>query len=147
MLLTVKNLSEKSPFDEVVTFITESQNKLRWYKNNRYPQVIPTIYSYIAFHSLYNYGMNPILKELFHLLVEIQNSSFLEALECETLYDAKKNSFAKKSIISRLKSVSEKAQEKYKAFAIYPDELNFSSLNDFSNAYYNMIKNLNFEEI
>jgi len=141
------NPIEKSSYDDVVTFINESLSKLRWYKNNRYPQVIPTIYSYIAFHSLYNYGLNTILKELFHLLVSIQNASYFQTLECSSYYDATSQTLNKKAITNRLKTITEKAQEKYKALSIFPDDLNFNSLNEFSNSYYTMLKNLDFEEL
>ncbi len=141
------NPIEKSSYDDVTNFINESLLKLRWYKNNRYPQVIPTIYSYIAFHSLYNYGMNSILKELFHMLVNIQNSQFIEALECSVLYNTKTKVLNKKAIVTKLKTINEDAQKKYKSFTIFPEELNFNSLNEFSNSYYAMLKNLDFEEI
>ena len=141
------NPIEKSPYDDIVTFINESLSKIRWYKNNRYPQVIPTIYSYIAFHSLYNYGMNSVLKELFHMLVSIQNAHFLETLECSVLYDTKTETLNKKAIINRLKSITEKAQDKYKSLAIFSDDLNFDSLEAFNYSYYTMLKNLDFEEL
>lgn len=141
------NPTEKTPYDEFVTFITESINKIRWYKNNRYPQIIPTIYRYIAFYSLYNYGMNPVLKELLHTLVQIQNSSFFAAIDCEVLYDEEKQSFSKRAIISKLQEIVSKNQERYKSLVLFTDELNFNSMNDFSNSYYNMLKNLDFEEL
>jgi hypothetical protein len=141
------NPIEKSSYDDITNFISESLLKIRWYKNNRYPQVIPTIYSYIAFHSLYNYGMNSTLKELFHILVNIQNSQFIEALECPVLYNLKTQTLNKKAITTKLKDISEKAQKKYKALAIFPEELNFNSLNEFSHSFYAMLKNLDFEEI
>ena len=33
-----------------------------------YNQIIPTIYKYIAFYILYNYGLNPVVKDLLHTL-------------------------------------------------------------------------------
>jgi hypothetical protein len=141
------NPIEKSPYDDVVSFINESLSKVRWYKNNRYPQVIPTIYSYIAFHSLYNYGMNSVLKELFHMLVNIQNTAFIEALGCPVFYDTKTETLNKKAITAKLKTISQEAQKKYKSLSIFSEELNFNSLNEFSNSYYAMLKNLDFEEL
>ena len=141
------NSIEKSPYDDVVNFINESQNKIKWYKNNRYIQVIPTIYNYIAFNSLYNYGMNPVLKELFHTLVEIQNSSFFTALGCTPLYDEEKETFSKRTIVNRVKELIELNQEKYKSLVVFTDDLNFSSMNEFCYSYYAMLKNLDFEEV
>jgi hypothetical protein len=137
---------DKSSYDDIVIFINESQNKIRWYKNNRYSQVIPTIYNYIAFYSLYNYGMNATLKELFHILVEVQNSSFFIDMSCTGLYDEQTKKLSKRSILNKLKKVLQDAQQTYTSLTIDDESLNFASLDEFSNSYYIMLKNLDFEE-
>ena len=141
------NPIEKSSYDDVVVFIAESQKKIKWYKNNRYIQIIPTIYNYIAFYSLYNYGMNPLLHELFHILAEVQNSDFFTEMGCERLYDTKEQTFMKKSITSRIKKLAEENAQKYKNLILIPEELNFASMNEFCASYYAMLKNLDFEEV
>ena len=141
------NPIEKSSYEDIVIFINESQNKIRWYKSNRYSQVIPTIYNYIAFYSLYNYGMNSVLKELFHILIEIQNSSFFQLLGCSQLYDASTQKFSKRSILHKIKKVQEESAQIYSTLIIPSESLNFASLDEFSNSYYIMLKNLDFEEV
>lgn len=141
------NQIDKSSYEEFTNFISESLIKIRWYKNNRYPQIIPTIYCYIAFYSLYNYGLNAVLKELLHTLVSIQNSQFIKALTCPTLYDADKESFFKRDIIQRVDAIISKNKTKYKSLSSFSNELNFNSMNEFSNSYYLALKNLDFEEI
>jgi len=141
------NPIEKSSYEEIITFINESLSKIRWYKNNRYNQIIPTIYKYIAFYTLYNYGLNPVLRELFHLLVEIQNPDFFKELEYKSLYNTQNNTFKEKAIISRVDDTIVNYQGRFKALESFTSELNFSSLNDFSNSFYQQIQNLNFEEI
>ena len=140
------NPIEKSSFEELSIFISESLTKIKWYKNNRYPQIIPTIYSYIAFYSLYNYGVNPVVRELLHILVQVQHSSFFTQLDCGTLYNEEKQTFAKRQIISNIQGIVANNQGKYKSLAIFNDDLNFSSMNEFNNSYCNMLKNLDFEE-
>ena len=141
------NPTEKSSYDDIINFINESLNKIRWYKNNRYNQIIPTIYNYISFYTLYNYGLNPVLRELFHLLVEIQNPYFFEKLEYKTLYDTKTKTFSKKNITSKIDTIINNYQLRYKELESFSEELNFSSLNEFSNSFFLQIQNLNFEEI
>ena len=140
------NPIEKSSFEEMSNFISESLTKIKWYKNNRYPQIVPTIYSYIAFYALYNYGVNPVVRELLHILVQVQNSSFFTQLDCGSLYNEEKQTFSKRQIISSLQDIVANNQDKYKSLAIFSDDLNFSSMNEFNNSYYNMLKNLDFEE-
>ncbi len=140
------NPIEKSSYEELVTFINESLIKIRWYKNNRYQQIVPTIYKYIAFYALYNYGINPVVKELLHVLVQIQNATFFNSIGCDTLYDEEKNSFSKRTILSKIQDIVALHQDKYRALVIATEELNFSSMNEFCNSYYTMLKNLDFEE-
>jgi len=141
------NSIEKTAYDDIINFISESLNKIRWYKNNRYNQIIPTIYNYVAFYSLYNYGLNKVTKDLFHLLVEVQNPLFFQELGYKPLYDSEKEIFAKKEIKSKVIDIIEDAQERFQALLEFSDELNFNSMNEFSNSFYLQLQNLNFEEI
>jgi len=141
------NPTEKSSYEEIINFIDESLSKIKWYKNNRYNQIIPTIYKYMAFYTLFNYSLNPVLKELLHLLVEIQNPTFFEKLEYKTLYDDEKKLFSKRAITSRIEEIIDNHQERYKYLENFTQELNFSSCIEFNNSFYQQIKNLNFEEI
>ena len=141
------NPTEKTPFEEVINFISESLTKIRWYKNNRYNQIIPTIYRYIAFYTLYNYGLNTATKELLHTLVEIQNQEFFNALGYPVLYDAENELFSKKAIIAKIDDIIKPQQSRFKLLEPFGNELNYTSMNEFSNSFYLQLNNLNFEEI
>lgn len=141
------NPSDRTSNEEISAFISDSLSKIRWYKNNRYNQIIPILYSYIAFHILYNYGLHPVTKALIHTLVEIQNQSFFAALEYPALYNEKTNSFVKKTIISKIEEIIEPYQERFKLLEPFGNKLNYTTLNEFSNSFYLQLQDLNFEEI
>ncbi|MBU0720215.1 hypothetical protein KJ877_02610 [bacterium] len=141
------NPMEKTSHEEINIFINESLTKIRWYKNNRYNLIIPTIYKYIAFYLLYNYGLHPVTKDLLHTLVEIQNSDFFQELNYNELYNQSTNSFSKRTIISRVNEIITPYKKRFKMLKPFGNELNFTSLNEFSNSFYIQITNLNFEEI
>lgn len=141
------NPLEKSTQEEINNFISESLIKIRWYKNNRYKQIIPSIYTYIPFNILYNYGLNPVTKSLLHTLIEIQNPSFFKALDYTPLYFEEKDTFAKKAIITRVDEAILPNQNQFKSLETFGDKLNFSSMNELSNSYLLQLKHLNFEEI
>lgn len=141
------NPTEKTEKENMDNFISESLLKIRWYRNNRYNQIIPTIYKYIAFYILYNYGLNPVLKDLLHTLVEIQNSEFFKALDYDELYNEQTDIFNEKAIISKIDNCITSHKDRFKSLETFSSELNFSSLNEFSNSFYLQIQNLNFEEI
>jgi hypothetical protein len=141
------NPSDRTSNEEISMFISESLSKIRWYKNNRYHQIIPTLYSYIAFHILYNYGLHPATKALIHTLVEILNPDFFAALEYTALYNEETNSFSKRAIISRIEDIITPYKERFKLLEPFGSKLNYTSLNEFSNSFYLQIQDLNFEEI
>ena len=141
------NPTDKTSQEEINTFIDEALLKIRWYKNNRYTQIIPTIYSYISFYLLYNYGLNSVTKDLLHTLVEIQNPSFFKALNYPVLYNKDSNSFSKRTIISNIENIIQPHKKRFKHLKTFGDKLNFTSLNEFSNSFFIQLKHLNFEEI
>jgi len=137
---------EKSSYAELINFIEESLIKLRWYKNNRHPQIIPTIYSYIALYALYNYGLNPLARKLLHIYISVIYAEYFNALDCRGYYDTEKNKFFKSDIISQIENIISQYRHQYKLLKAFGNELDFSSLNDFSNSYFTALKNLNFHE-
>jgi hypothetical protein len=138
---------EKSSYDEFVTFVDDVIQKLRWYRNNRHPQIIPTIYMYIAFYSLYNYGLNPAARKLLHIYVAVMYADYFKALGCPYYYDTQNDKFLKNAIISEIEDTVSQYKYRYKALNAFGDELDFSSFNDFSNSYFNALKELDFHEI
>ncbi len=138
---------EKSSYEEFCNFISESLVKIRWYKNNRHTRIIPTIYTYMAFYSLYNYGLSAPLKELLHIYVTITHTEYFDALGCNTLYDVKKETLLKRSITQSIDEVIAKHQERHPHLESFSSELNFNSQNEFANSFFQALKNLDFEEL
>jgi len=141
------NQADKIGYENVVGFIEDSLVKVRWFKNNRYSQVIPSIYKYIALHSLYNYGLNPIAKSLFHLLIEVQYQEFFIELGYKPYYNIEKESFAKRAIVSKIEDIITPHQFRFKSLVPFGDALSYNSMNEFCNSFYLELQGLNFEEI
>lgn len=141
-----------SPFDqamhdEIAAFIEESLNKVRWYKNNRSNYVIPVIYRYISLYILYNYGLHPSLRALFHLHVEIYASDFFKAAGETPLYDPVTQTFKQNLIAQRIRESIEPYMQRYKGLQNFAEHLNYSDLNHFSQSFYLQIKNLDYTEV
>lgn len=141
------NPIDRTSQEEMNHFISESLLKVRWYKNNRHTIIIPTIYEYIALYMLYNYGLHPVIKSLLHMIISIYNPLFLKELGYSVLYEKSENSFAKRAIVSQIDDIIAPYQKRYKSLKPFGSELNFTSLNEFSNSFYLRLKNLNFEEM
>lgn len=141
------NPTERTSYEDINIFITDSLAKIRWYKNNRFIQIIPTIYEYISLNILYNFGVHPVLKELLQIVLEVQNPDFFKAYEFPVLYEKEENLFSKKLIISKIEDTVFAYQERFKSLEPFGENLNYSSLNEFSNSFYLQLIELDFEDI
>lgn len=141
-----------SPYDqasheEVATFIDESLGKVRWYKNNHINYVIPIIYHYISLYSLYNYGLHPSLRALFHLHVQIYLPDFFQHEEGKIPYISKTGVFQKSAIIDAIEAAIQPYTKRHKNLRNFGDQLNFSDLEHFSQSFYQQLKTLDYQEV
>ncbi|MEA3372699.1 MAG: hypothetical protein U9Q62_03305 [Campylobacterota bacterium] len=138
---------ERATHEEIIIFIDETLSKIRWYKNNRYSRVILTIYRYIAFYLLYNYGLHPSLRSLLHLVVEVHHADYFEALDLKPLYHASTGQFEKRQIISRIDKIIAPYQQQFKQLEPFGEALAFDSLEQFSHDFYLQLKHLDYTEV
>lgn len=138
---------ERASHEDILPFIEDALNKARWYRHNRYAGIIPTIYSYIAFYLQYNYGLHPSLHALLHVLIEVHYWKFFRDLGYAPLYNADQERFDKRRIIKRIDEAILPYQDKFKSLESFSGELNFTSLEEFSQSFYLHIKHLNYAEI
>ncbi len=138
---------EQAMHDEIASFIDESLIKVRWYKNNRSNYVIPVIYRYISLYILYNYGLHPSLRALFHLHIEIYAYDFFETEDEIPLYDPITRTFKQNLIAQRIGEAIEPYMSRYKALRNFDDLLDYTDLDHFSQSFYLQIKNLDYTEL
>ncbi|MDD5052772.1 MAG: hypothetical protein PHO27_08610 [Sulfuricurvum sp.] len=138
---------DQAMHDEISAFIDESLNKVRWYKNNRTNYVISVIYRYIALYTLYNYGLHPSLRALFHLHVEIYTGDFFKDAGEIPLYDPITRTFKQALIDQRINEAIAPYTNRYKGLRNFSTLLNYSDLDHFSHSFYLQIKNLDYTEV
>jgi hypothetical protein len=138
---------DRASHDEVATFIDETFNKIRWYKSNRYPWVIMTIYRYIPLYLLYNYGLHPSLNGLLHILVQVHHAEYFAELGFDPLYDAEANRFEKRTILQRVSRCIKPYQEQFPGLEEFGNALNFTDLEKFSYSFLLQIKHLDYSEL
>ncbi|MBE0498224.1 MAG: hypothetical protein IBX43_03170 [Campylobacterales bacterium] len=131
--------------EEVHAFIEETLAKAVWYKEHRYEEIILPIYEYLGQYMLYNYGMNPCLRELVQLNVRLHNTDFYSALGIESLY--KNDKLRSKKISSLIRQSIHAYNEQYPYLHDFSPELNFSTNEKFHHSFFLALKNLNFSEL
>ena len=138
---------DQASHEEIATFIDESLGKVRWYKNNHINYVIPIIYHYISLYSLYNYGLHPSLRALFHLHVQIYLPDFFQHEEGAIPYLSKTGIFQKSAIIDAIAAAIQPYTKRHKNLRNFGDQLNFTDLEHFSQSYYQQLKILDYQEV
>jgi len=138
---------DQASHEEIATFIDESLGKVRWYKNNHINYVIPIIYHYISLYVLYNYGLHPSLRALFHLHVQLYIPDFFVQQEGTTPYISKTGDLQKSMIIAAIDAAIKPYTKRHKNLRNFSDQLNFSDLDHFSQSYYQQLKILDYQEV
>ena len=138
---------EQAMHDEIASFIDESLNKVRWYKNNRSNYVIPVIYRYISLYILYNYGLHPSLRALFHLHIEVYAHNFFKGEGEIPLYNPATRTFKQNLIAQRLSEAIEPYMSRYKGLRNFADLIDYTDLDHFSQSFYLQVKNLDYTEL
>lgn len=144
---TTFSVYDPAMHDDIASFIDESLAKVRWYKNNHVNYVIPIIYRYIALYALFNYGLHPSLRALFHLHVEIYTADFFTTLGEKALYDPATKTFDTDLISDRIANAITPYTHRYKNLRNFAKDLNYSDCDHFSQSLYLNIKNLDFQEL
>ena len=139
--------TEHTTTEELNMFIEGALEKYRWFKHHRYTHVASTINQYIPLYILYNYGLHPSYRELLHLLVEVQNSSFFAALEYQPLYDEKTQHFDKSAISEAIEEAITPYQKQFANLEPFGEMLNYTTIDEFSHTYFLNLKNLDYTEI
>ena len=138
---------ERASHDEIASFIEETFSKVRWYKSNRYPRVIMTIYRYIPLYLLFNFGIHPSLQKLLHLLVRIQHSAYFAALGFTPLYDPVSGKFEKRTIVNRVTQALKPYRDQFPQLEDFSGALNFTDLEKFSYSFLLQVKHLDYSEL
>ncbi len=139
--------TEHTTTEELNMFIEGALEKYHWFKHHRYTHVASTINQYIPLYILYNYGLHPSYRELLHLLVEVQNSTFFAALEYKPLYDVQTQRFDKSAIISAIEEAIIPYQKQFANLTPFGEALNYTTMDEFSHTYFLNLKNLDYTEL
>jgi hypothetical protein len=134
------------PYKTIAESIHGANQNLIWYKDNNYPFIANQIAEYGVSFCQYSYSLPKVISEFFHLYMMVGYSEYFVSLAYKiAYYDVKKNEFASKGIIEKIKSIQEKWREKYPLLDFKTQNLRFDSLVSFNYTYTNEMEFLNME--
>lgn len=130
-------------FEAVLDIINANENNIKWYIDNSHNDIALSIYDYMAGYSLYSYGLAKPVRELLSIILQILNSNISKELGVKPEFiDSESNAIKEDIIKSEIIGIVEKNSETYPNINLDINKLKFSSLIDFSNSFFQMIKNM-----
>ncbi|MBK7130363.1 MAG: hypothetical protein IPM74_10540 [Crocinitomicaceae bacterium] len=115
----------------VMDMMFDERNKVNWYRDNNYPQIVDAIYSYMISYAFFNYGMVYPVTDMLNLCMHVLNPEYYESFGASPkLVDANKalNATNIKAEINRMTS---RAKAEYPHVFIDVNKLNFTSAANF----------------
>ncbi len=130
--------------DWVVGAIESEIAGFDWYINNNQENVAIDMVGFIATYSLFNYAVPQPDREYFHLIVEILEADYFEALGIKhDYYDRKTGKFDKSAVRNEIYSIEKSNKEKFPQIDADTGKLKYKSLSAFMKSFLLVIKALN----
>jgi hypothetical protein len=111
----------------VMDMMFKERDKVGWYRDNNYPQMVEAIYSYMISYAFFNYGMVYPVSRILNIAMAVLNPDYFESCGSKprlindgTLDQAK--------IIAEINSVISDARNEYKSIGFNTGTLNFTTI-------------------
>jgi len=115
----------------VMDMMFDERNKVGWYRDNNYPQIVEAVYSYMINYAFFNYGMVYPVSDLLNMALHILNHDYYEKFGASPkLVDAGRvlNMINIKNEISR---IVKKSNLEYPHVKLDANVLNYTSPTNF----------------
>ena len=129
--------------DWVVGAIDSEIAGFDWYLNNHQEDMAVELGGFIAAYSLFNFSIPQPDREYFHLVLEVLEADYFEALGFnELFYDKKTEKFDRSAIKSEMYSIEKSNREKFPKIDVDAGKLRYKSLPLFIKSLLLLIKSL-----
>ncbi|MCB9225217.1 MAG: hypothetical protein R2780_02985 [Crocinitomicaceae bacterium] len=114
----------------VMDFMFQEREKVGWYRDNNYPQMVEAIYSYMISYAYFNYGMVYPVTRILNLAMCVMNQEYYT--QCGSSPVLIENGALKGSVISKeINDIITDARKDYAQIAFNTSALNFTSIANF----------------
>lgn len=114
----------------VMDMMFNERNKVAWYRDNKYPQIVEAIYSYMISYSFFTYGMVYPVTDILNLAMNVLNPDYYAKFGAPKLVNDDKTLDAT-GIKLELNRLVSKALVEYPYLKMDANNLKFTSKNDF----------------
>lgn len=135
-------LANAAAHKTVMDFMFKEREKVAWYRDNNYPQMVEAIYSYMIAYSFFNYGMVYPVTQLLNIPMAIMNPDFYR--NCGSTPDLINNGVLDgQAITKEVNSIIANAKKDYPSIALNAGALNYSSISNFIDSLILQLDKLN----
>ena len=126
----------------VLDFMFKEREKVGWYRDNNYPQMVEAIYSYAIAYSYFNYGMVYPMSQLLNIPMALLNPDFYANCgSSPTLIND--GALDAAAITKEINGIITNAKKDYPSIALNAGALNYSSISNFIDSLILQLDKLN----
>lgn len=129
-------------------FLLEEFKNTQWYYDNRYDQIITSIYEWMIGYSFYYYGLFPATHDFLKITYMVMYPDYFKEIGYnQSLYDTSNNTLNQAAIEKEIQRVITHYIKDFPKLAILTANLKYTSLNEFLYTYLNELTYLNFSKV
>jgi len=107
------------------------RTKVGWYKDNKYPEIVEAIYSYMISYAYFNYGMVTPVTDLLNLSMHLMNQDYYQKFGAKIKLLEANNALNIVNLKLELNRIMTKNSVEYRNLKLDVNLLNFTSKTDF----------------
>jgi len=133
-------------YTKVIDFVNDELNKINWYRDNKYYDIQLAICEYIVAYSYFNFGMEPVITNIFQVFWHALNFKYFEELGFKAeIYSKVTEKLNQVVIEQEIQKVIDSAITIYTKLNFNTKNLKFSSKHEFATSFLTEFINCNFE--
>ncbi len=115
----------------VMDMMFNERTKVEWYRNNNYPVIVESIYSYMISYAFFNYGMVYPASDILNIAMHVLNNEYYEKFgAAPKLVDAGRVMNVN-NIKSEINRIVKRCNAEYPHVKLDPNVLNYTSITNF----------------
>ena len=115
----------------IMDFFFKEREKVGWYRDNNYPKIVDSVYSYMITYAFFNMGMIYPLSDLLNLCMNALNPEYYRSCGQKTEFILPDGQLNKSAIVGEINAILKRAKSDYPNLTVNTSALHFTSVSGF----------------
>lgn len=116
---------------DVMDMMFKEREKIAWYRNNGYSQVVEAVYGYMVSYAFFNYGMLYPVNELLNVIMQVLHPAYYAKMGAEASLVNEDGTLNHSTITALIQQIIKNGKSDYPGLALDIKRLKFNSKTDF----------------